>query len=52
MFRQSMLQQWKQYERIKALAWNVTSAPWYGTDLMQSYRLYLLALANAPELVQ
>jgi len=47
---QSMLQQWKQYERSKALAWNVTSAPWYGTDLMQAYRLYLLALANAPEL--
>lgn len=47
---QSMLQQWKQYERNKALAWNVTSAPWYGTDLMQAYRLYLLALANAPEL--
>lgn len=47
---QSMLQQWKQYERNKALAWNVTSAPWYGTDLMQAYRLYLLALAGAPEL--
>ena len=47
---QSMLQQWKQYERNKSLSWNVTSAPWYGTDLMQSYRLYLLALANAPEL--
>jgi uncharacterized protein YfaS (alpha-2-macroglobulin family) len=47
---QSMLQQWKQYERSKALAWNVTSAPWYGTDLIQSYRLYLLALAGSPEL--
>ncbi|HYK46071.1 MAG TPA: hypothetical protein VEV83_12920, partial [Parafilimonas sp.] len=47
---QSMLQQWKQYERMKALAWNVTEAPWYGTDLTQAYRLYLLALANAPEL--
>lgn len=47
---QSMLQQWKQYERGKALSWNVTSAPWYGTDLVQAYRLYLLALANAPEL--
>lgn len=46
---QNMLQQWKQYERSKALAWNVTSAPWYGTDLMQAYRLYLLALAGAPE---
>jgi uncharacterized protein YfaS (alpha-2-macroglobulin family) len=46
----SMLQAWKVYERNKAVAWNVTSAPWYGTDLMQSYRLYLLALAKAPEL--
>lgn len=47
---QNMLLQWKQYERSKALSWNVTTAPWYGTDLMQSYRLYLLALAGAPEL--
>ncbi|HWB28734.1 MAG TPA: MG2 domain-containing protein [Chitinophagaceae bacterium] len=46
----SMLQNWKQYERTKALAWNVTSAPWYGADLEQAYRLYLLALAKAPEL--
>ena len=35
---------------MKALAWNVTEAPWYGTDLSQAYRLYLLALAGAPEL--
>ena len=47
---QSMLSNWKQYERSKALAWNVTEAPWYGTDLSQAYRLYLLALAGAPEL--
>lgn len=46
----SMLQSWKLFERNKAVAWNVTSAPWYGTDLMQAYRLYLLALAKAPEL--
>jgi len=46
----NMLQQWKSYERSKALAWNVTTAPWYGTDLMQAYRLYLLALAKAPEM--
>jgi len=46
---QNMLQEWKQYERNKALAWNVTSAPRYGTDLVQAYRLYLLALANTPE---
>jgi len=47
---QYMLQNWKQYERSKALAWNVTEAPWYGADLEQAYRLYLLALAKAPEL--
>lgn len=46
----AMLQSWKVYERNKAVAWNVTTAPWYGKDLMQAYRLYLLALAKAPEL--
>jgi uncharacterized protein YfaS (alpha-2-macroglobulin family) len=46
----AMLQQWKAFERSKAQAWNVTSAPYYGTDLVQAYRLYLLALAKAPEL--
>ncbi len=46
----SFLQQWRAYERSKAQAWNVTAAPWYGTDLTQAYRLYLLALAKAPEL--
>ncbi len=45
----SLLQQWKQYERKKALSWNVTSAPLYGSDLSQAYRLFLLALAGAPE---
>jgi alpha-2-macroglobulin len=44
-----ILQQWKAFQRKKALAWNVTEAPWYGTDLSQAYRLYLLALAKAPE---
>ncbi len=45
----SLLNQWKSYERNKALTWNVTTAPWYGTDLSQAYRLYLLALAKSPE---
>ena len=45
-----ILQQWKAYERRKALDWNMTSAPWYGSDLVQAYRLYLLALAKAPEM--
>ncbi len=45
----SLLNQWKSFERNKALTWNVTTAPWYGTDLSQAYRLYLLALAKTPE---
>ena len=45
----ALLQQWRGYERSKAIGWNVTSVAWYGTDLMQAYRLYLLALAKAPE---
>ena len=45
----SLLNQWKSYERNKALTWNVTKAPYYGTDLSQAYRLYLLALAKVPE---
>ncbi len=45
-----ILTQWKAYQRTKAQAWNVTAAPWYGTDLIQAYRLYLLALAKAPEI--
>ncbi|MBC7589265.1 MAG: hypothetical protein H7178_12995, partial [Chitinophagaceae bacterium] len=46
----SMIQQWKAFQRSKALAWNVTTAPYYGTDLSQAYRLYLLALAKSPEI--
>jgi uncharacterized protein YfaS (alpha-2-macroglobulin family) len=46
----NVLQQWRAFQRKKALAWNVTEAPWYGTDLTQAYRLYLLALAKAPEI--
>ncbi len=46
----SMLQQWKGYERSRANAWNVSVAPYYGGDLTQAYRLYLLALSKAPEL--
>jgi uncharacterized protein YfaS (alpha-2-macroglobulin family) len=45
-----LLQQWKTFERSKALSWNVTTAPYYGTDLVQAYRLYLLALAKSPEI--
>ncbi|WP_207495494.1 alpha-2-macroglobulin family protein [Aridibaculum aurantiacum] len=46
----SLLQQWRGYQRTKANTWNQTSPVYYGGDLVQAYRLYLLALAKAPEL--
>jgi alpha-2-macroglobulin len=46
----NMLQQWRSYERSRANAWNQTAPVYYGGDLVQAYRLYLLALAKAPEL--
>ncbi len=45
-----MLQQWKNYQRGKANSWMPTTNNFYGGDLTQSYRLYTLALAKAPEL--
>lgn len=44
------LDQWKKFQRNKAVGWTVNSTNFYGADLEQSYRLYLLALAQAPEL--
>jgi uncharacterized protein YfaS (alpha-2-macroglobulin family) len=46
----TMLQQWRSYERTKANTWMKTAPVYYGGDLVQAYRLYLLALAKAPEL--
>nr|MBP6022451.1 hypothetical protein [Ferruginibacter sp.] len=45
-----MLQQWKNYQRGKANSWVPSTTNFYGGDLSQSYRLYTLALAKAPEL--
>jgi hypothetical protein len=45
-----LLQQWKSYQRNKALNWNVTAAAYYGTDLVQAYRLFLLALTKSAEM--
>ena len=45
-----MLQQWKNYQRGKANSWAPSTTNFYGGDLTQSYRLYTLALAKAPEL--
>ncbi len=45
-----MLQNWLTYQRHKATGWSPSAANFYGGDLTQSYRLYLLALAGSPEL--
>ncbi len=45
-----LLQQWKTYQRGKANAWMPKTTNFYGGDLTQAYRLYLLALAKSPEL--
>lgn len=44
------IEHWKQYQRQQALSWAPNSRTFYGADLDQAYRLYLLALAHAPEL--
>jgi uncharacterized protein YfaS (alpha-2-macroglobulin family) len=46
----TLLQQWRNYARGKAVSWKPPTVPSYGGDLIQAYRLYLLALANAPEI--
>lgn len=43
-----MLDQWKRYQRTFAQGWNAKYDYW--NPLSQSYRLYTLALAGAPEL--
>lgn len=45
-----LLDQWKKYQRNKAATWAPSTYNFYGGDLIQSYRLYLLALAKVPEL--
>ncbi|MGN6491967.1 MAG: alpha-2-macroglobulin family protein [Agriterribacter sp.] len=45
-----MIQQWLTYQRGKANNWAPSTTNFYGGDLTQSYRLYLLALAKSPEL--
>ncbi len=44
------LDRWKNYQRNKAISWVVNSTNFYGGDLLQSYRLYLLALSKSPEI--
>jgi alpha-2-macroglobulin len=45
-----MIQQFRNYQRGKANSWAPSSTNFYGGDLTQAYRLYTLALANAPEM--
>ncbi|GAA3965173.1 alpha-2-macroglobulin family protein [Mucilaginibacter dorajii] len=44
------IEQWKKFQKQKALTWAPDSKSFYGDDLNQAYRLYLLALARSPEL--
>lgn len=44
------LEQWKTYQKQKAVTWAPDTRSFYGADLAQAYRLYLLALARSPEL--
>ncbi|MCC8407623.1 hypothetical protein LJ707_01685 [Mucilaginibacter sp. UR6-1] len=44
------IEQWKKFQKQKALGWAPDTRSFYGADLIQAYRLYLLALARSPEL--
>lgn len=44
------IERWKKYQKAKALDWAPDSRSFYGADLIQAYRLYLLAMARSPEL--
>jgi uncharacterized protein YfaS (alpha-2-macroglobulin family) len=44
------MERWKNYEKQKAQTWSPDPHRFYGDDLDQAYRLYLLALDRAPEL--
>jgi uncharacterized protein YfaS (alpha-2-macroglobulin family) len=44
------IEQWKKFQKQKALVWAPNPHTFYGDDLNQAYRLYLLALARSPEL--
>ncbi|KAA8479965.1 hypothetical protein BDE36_3349 [Arcticibacter tournemirensis] len=46
----AFLPQWKKFQRSKAVSWAPSTTDFYGGDLLQAYRLYLLALARSPEL--
>jgi uncharacterized protein YfaS (alpha-2-macroglobulin family) len=43
------LMRWKNFQKRKALEWR-RNENYYNSDLMQAYRLYVLAVSGAPEL--
>ena len=45
-----MLKRWKRYQRGKAMEWRRNEYKYYNNDLIQAYRLYTLAAADAAEL--
>ncbi|HKZ37547.1 MAG TPA: alpha-2-macroglobulin family protein, partial [Chryseolinea sp.] len=45
-----MIKRWKKYQRNKAMEWRRNDHKYYNTDLIQAYRLYTLASADAAEL--
>ncbi len=45
-----MLQQWKSFERSKANSWAPSTTQFYVADLIQAYRLFVLALSKSPEI--
>jgi len=46
----NMLTQWRNYQWNKASNWNVTAPSYYVGDLIQAYRLYLMALNKSADL--
>ncbi|WP_368045653.1 alpha-2-macroglobulin [Mucilaginibacter sp. BT774] len=44
------IERWKKYQKAKAVGWAPDTRSFYGSDLIQAYRLYLLAMARSPEL--
>lgn len=45
-----LLDSWLRFQRSTAQAWTPNKYNWRGGDLVQAYRLYLLALAKVPEI--
>lgn len=47
---ETLLQQWRSFQRSRATNWSRAGEGVYGSDLAQAYRLFTLALARSPEL--